>query len=154
MHRSSRRIASFRGSRNSRRRIVGDERSCVECPKGVVDRSCYSGKPLGVEMRDKREFSYVVDAQDRIVSANGDWFAFARENGAAALDKGGVIGHSLWDFICDAETKILYSLFLKSVRSGGTAKHLPYRCDSADVRRYMEMTIATAEAGCVEFRSS
>jgi hypothetical protein len=103
-------------------------------------------------MRDKREFSYVVDAQDRIVSANGDWFAFAQENGGANLDKK-VIGRPLWDFICDAETKILYSLFLKSVRANGLPTHLPYRCDSADERRYMEMTIAPAPEGCVEFSS-
>jgi hypothetical protein len=102
-------------------------------------------------MRDKREFSYLVDANDRIVSANGDWYAFALENGAALGRE--VIGQSLWDFICDAETKILYSLFLKSVRESGAAKHLPYRCDSADVRRYMEMTIAPAGDGSVEFRS-
>ena len=94
----------------------------------------------------------MIDARDQIVSANGDWFAFARENGAARLEKD-ALGKSLWDFICDAETKILYSLFLKSVRGSGAALSLPYRCDSADERRYMEMTIAPTTEGCVEFSS-
>lgn len=104
-------------------------------------------------MRDTREFRYVVDAQDRIISANGHWFDFAFENGAHGLKAETLPGRSLWDFILDRETKLLYQVLLKAVRERGEAKSLPYRCDSADRRRFMELTISNSGGGSVLFRS-
>lgn len=94
---------------------------------------------------DKRGFIYRVDAQDRVVFANAEWFDFARENSAVSLKPEVVIGVSLWDFICSSETRHLFEILLKQVRATGKSVTLPYRCDSPDCRRFMELRIARLE---------
>ena len=51
-------------------------------------------------VEDKREFIYRVDAHDRIVFANAEWYNFAGENAAMTIKPAAVIGFLLWDFIC------------------------------------------------------
>lgn len=102
---------------------------------------------------DKRAFIYRVDAQDRVVFANAEWFDFARENSAIALRPDLVVGASLWNFIGDSETKHLFAILLQQVRATGKPVTLPYRCDSADCRRFMELRIARSDDSGVEFCS-
>jgi hypothetical protein len=52
-----------------------------------------------------------------------------------------VIGFLLWDFICHPETKQLFHDLLKKVRETGRPVTFPYRCDSPDCRRFMELEI-------------
>lgn len=104
-------------------------------------------------MRDVREFEYVLDGSDRLVSANAHWFDFAKENGVHDLTAERCSGRLLWEFISDATTRHLYQLLLKPVRERGEIRTVPYRCDSPDRRRYMEMTISSASEGGVLFRS-
>jgi hypothetical protein len=104
-------------------------------------------------MRDVREFEYLIDASDRFVSANAHWFDFAKENGAHALTAENCAGRLLWEFISDATTRHLYKVLVKPVRERGEVRTVPYRCDSPDRRRYMEMTISNARQGGVLFRS-
>jgi hypothetical protein len=105
------------------------------------------------EMHDERVFQYVIDAKDRIVSANDDWFAFARENGAAHLDAETVRGRSLWDFLAGIETRELYKVLLRNVRERKPTITVPYRCDSPDMRRKMELIVSKRAGGGVEFNS-
>ena len=104
-------------------------------------------------LQDTRAFVYRVDAQDRVVFANAEWFDFARENSAVALKSDFVVGTSLWDFICHSETKHLFKILLQQVRATGKSVTLPYRCDSPDCRRFMELRIARLDYLGVEFQS-
>lgn len=106
----------------------------------------------GVE-EDKREFIYRVDPEDSIVFANANWYDFACENGEAALIPGVVVGSPLWSFICNSETRHLYEILLKKIRNTGRSVKVPYRCDSPDCRRFMELRIARLANQEVEFRS-
>lgn len=96
---------------------------------------------------------YRVDAQDRIVSVNGAWNAFASANGGATIVSTRIIGRNLFEFITDATTQQLYRQMLARIRSGQDLQYT-YRCDSPDRRRLMEMEMRLADdAGSVEFRS-
>jgi hypothetical protein len=102
---------------------------------------------------DGREFIYRIDPHDRIVFANENWYDFARENGAKTLDAHAVIGRSLWDFIGDPETRHLFGILLQKVRDKGGSVTFPYRCDSPDYRRFMELKILLQPGHEIEFRS-
>lgn len=102
---------------------------------------------------DKREFRYVIDSTDRIVAANAEWFDFARENGAGWLTSDAVLGRPLWDFITDPETRMLYREMVKGVREQSRAQMVPFRCDSPDRRRFMELTISKNPDGALLFLS-
>jgi hypothetical protein len=104
-------------------------------------------------VEDKREFIYRVDAHDRIVFANAEWYDFAGENAAMPLKAPAVIGFLLWDFISHPETKELFHDLLKKVRETGRPVTFPYRCDSADCRRFMELQILRLPNQEIEFRS-
>lgn len=104
-------------------------------------------------LQDDREFIYRIDAEARITFANPEWYDFARENGVATLRPDLVLGLPLWGFISNIETRHLYNLLLKKVRETGCTVALPYRCDSPDRRRFMEMRITRFSALEVEFRS-
>jgi len=77
--------------------------------------------PVIPDETDNRLFIYRVDAQDRIVFANDEWYAFARENGARPLKPDSVIQRLLWDFIGNAETQHLFQILLKKIRRPGVA---------------------------------
>lgn len=102
---------------------------------------------------DDRVFIHSVDASGRILAVNDEWVQFALENGAPQLARSAVAGRALWDFIEDKETRHLSRLLLEKARRSGKAITLPYRCDSPDFKRYMEMEIVPVEGGAVEFRS-
>lgn len=96
---------------------------------------------------------YRVDAQDRIVSVNGAWNAFASANGGASVVSTRVLGRNLFEFIVDATTQQLYRQMLARIRSGQDLQY-SYRCDSPDRRRLMEMEMRLVDDdGSVEFRS-
>lgn len=87
---------------------------------------------------------YRVDAQDRIVSVNGAWNAFASANGGATIVSTRIIGRNLFEFITDATTQQLYRQMLARIRSGQDLQYT-YRCDSPDRRRLMEMEMRLAD---------
>ena len=51
-----------------------------------------------------RVFKYRINGEDRIISANEDWFRFAEEYGAGGLKPEHVLGKSLWGLISDRPT--------------------------------------------------
>ncbi len=103
--------------------------------------------------QDTREFSYTIDAGDRILSANQNWFAFALENGVSDLTEQNVIGRIIWDFISDGTTRHIFEVLFKKVRESGAEMKLPYRCDSPGCKRYMELTLIRRPQNIIEFRS-
>ena len=105
------------------------------------------------EPSDSRVFIHTVDAAGNIVAVNGEWVEFARENGAPELVREAVVGRAIWEFMEGRETRHISRLLLDKVRSTGKSLTIPYRCDSPDLKRFMEMEIIPLESGNVEFRS-
>lgn len=104
-------------------------------------------------MEDNREFIYRIDRDDQIVFANEDWYHFARENGVNTLNPDTVTGRSLWSFIENIETQHLFQVLLKKIRQTGLSVMFPYRCDSPNCRRYLEMNLIPQANHVLEFRS-
>lgn len=103
---------------------------------------------------DSREFIYRLDGLDRLIFANLNWFDFARENGAdALLDQRLTLGKPIWSFISDPTIRQLFRKLGEKVRKTATAVTLPFRCDSPDCRRFMEMEIRPRAKDGIEFRS-
>lgn len=102
---------------------------------------------------DERVFSHTVDASGNISGVNDEWVDFAAENGAPELTKEAVAGRPIWDFMEGKETRHISRLILDKVRKTGRTITLPYRCDSPDFKRYLEMEISRGEDEQVVFRS-
>jgi hypothetical protein len=103
------------------------------------------------EPEDKRSFIWIIDDLDRIVHVNEAWLAFARENGAPELSRARVLAQYLWRFIQGRETAYLYKQILGRVRAGNSPLKFPFRCDSPDCRRFMEMKLSLLDGGAVQF---
>ncbi|MBI2414041.1 MAG: hypothetical protein HYV24_12630 [Deltaproteobacteria bacterium] len=101
-----------------------------------------------------KSFTYSIDSQDRLITANSEWDAFALENYAPELAFERIKYASLWDFIYDTETRHIYRLILEKVRNSTVSVRLPFRCDSPDRRRFMEMEMLPLEAMAVMFNTS
>lgn len=93
---------------------------------------------------------YRIDVHDKITSANREWDRFAIDNSSEHLVFERIASRSLWDFISDATTQLLYRDILERVRSGHRLS-FPLRCDSADRRRFLEMHMQLVDHGAVEF---
>jgi hypothetical protein len=89
---------------------------------------------------------YELDSEDRIRRFNQPWAEFARENGADHLVDA-VVGTSIWDWVAGMEVEHLYRLLFARVRSTKERTRLPFRCDSPDVRRFMELHISPRPDG-------
>lgn len=85
--------------------------------------------------------TYTLTADDVIDSVGGDWERFATDNDCRCLTPGQVLGRSLWDFVRDEDTRRLYESLLRKVRATGRPVSFPYRCDSPEEARHMEMRL-------------
>ncbi|MHC1744204.1 MAG: hypothetical protein AB9873_14380 [Syntrophobacteraceae bacterium] len=91
-----------------------------------------------------------LDPEDTISFVDAEWIAFAHANWDRTLKIDKILGRSLWDFIQDSATIDLWKLVLARVREGQFFLRIPYRCDSPDLRRFMEMGIAPYPDGSIE----
>lgn len=103
-------------------------------------------------IEDNRVFICQIDLEDKIEAVNDEWLAFASEN-LSLLSKETVIDKVLWEFIGDPETRELYRCLLEKVRMRNAFLTIPFRCDSPDCRRFMELEIFAAISGSIVFRS-
>jgi hypothetical protein len=101
---------------------------------------------------DQQEIVYQIDTNDVLVFVNEQWNLFAAENGSASLVSQYVYNRSIWEFIHDAETRQFHEILLEKVRSGKEIRNLPFRCDSPELRRFMEMDISMTAGEGVEYR--
>ena len=62
-------------------------------------------------------------------------------------------GTKLWDFIQGRETRYLYEELFRRVRGGMPSRTIPFRCDSPDERRYLELLIETLQDEQIEITS-
>jgi len=85
-------------------------------------------------------FIYRIDNTDTIVSVSDNWYTFAENNAwHGRWRPEDAVGRSLWDFIHDAETQHLYRELFRLVRGGRRCRPVPFRCDSPDERRFLEL---------------
>jgi hypothetical protein len=103
-------------------------------------------KPL-----DHRSFIWIIDAADKIVHVNDDWLAFAQENSAVQLTASVVLDQHIWRFIQGKETSYLYRQIFRRVRAGLSPVKFPFRCDSPDCRRFMEMELSLLTCDAIQF---
>ena len=99
-----------------------------------------------------RDIAYRIDEVDNICSVSEEWLEFARANGAPHLSADKIIGRRLWEFVTGREVAHLYRLLIGLVRSQRRAATVPFRCDSPEMRRYMELTISPV-GGDIELRA-
>jgi hypothetical protein len=97
---------------------------------------------------------YKIDASDIIVEIDEDrWDDFAKENEAMELVRKNVLGKAVWAFISDPGVRHIYKLLLGRIRGELASASFPFRCDSPNKRRFMQMNIRTCGNGSVEFLS-
>jgi hypothetical protein len=60
---------------------------------------------------------------------------------------GASLGRSLWDFVAGQELEKLQRMLLRRVRGELGSVDLPFRCDGPEVRRQMEIRIASQSSG-------
>ncbi|MDJ0867560.1 MAG: hypothetical protein QNK03_15740 [Myxococcota bacterium] len=96
--------------------------------------------------------AYRIDGEGALVWVSPEWTRFARANGAPELSEPDILGRSLWDFIEGGETRLLYEmLFDRAVRESARLR-LPFRCDSPELRRFMQLDILPQGDGSLELR--
>jgi hypothetical protein len=100
-----------------------------------------------------REFIYSINENYRIDFVNDDWLDFAAENGAAGLKREDVLNQSIWNFISDRETEHIFGVLFKKLQSSKASIKLPFRCDSPDCRRHMQMEISPRNNTGIQFRT-
>ena len=89
--------------------------------------------------------SYAIDEEDRLIRVDDGFYRFAAENDWEGADA--VLGRSLWDFVAGHDVKRVQRLLLRRIREGVREIELPFRCDSALVRREMDIRIAANRTG-------
>ncbi len=95
--------------------------------------------------------AYRINARDLLINVSGDWERFALENAAPQLVANQVLGRSLWEFIFDAETRMLYKALLAKVRTGKSPFNVEFRCDASHLRRYIRLTMLPLSKDRVNF---
>jgi hypothetical protein len=119
--------------------ILPDLPEPAKCPESLADPA--DRKPASPVVE------YRLDECDRITEVNHNWKRFALENGGENLIAEKVIGRSLRDFISGDITRMFVSALLQSTRMTGRERTVTYRCDSAEVKRYMAMDIVPVSSG-------
>lgn len=99
-------------------------------------------------------FIYRIDSTDTIVSVSDNWHTFAHGNDWNGLQRPeDVVGHKLWVFIQDLETRHLYQELFRRVRGGRPSRPIPFRCDSPGERRFLELLVEALPDGQIEITS-
>lgn len=89
---------------------------------------------------EKTQISYSIDKNNIIRSIDTHFIAFANANGWDSAESD-VIDRHLGEFISGNEIKLLTEKLIEKVRITKRPISIPYRCDSPDVRRYLEMRL-------------
>lgn len=88
-------------------------------------------------------YAYEIDSRDRIVAVDEEWLRFAEQNEASEMTRSAVVGKSLYDFIAGDELIDAYRNIFRAIRTRRLSEPLriPFRCDSHDRKRVMELLI-------------
>lgn len=82
------------------------------------------------------------------------WDSFAQENQGELLLASGILGRPLWEFISDMETRHIYRLLHRRVRSDGASIGISFRCDAPGRHRLLGLNISPLADECLEYRVS
>jgi len=91
--------------------------------------------------------AYILDAEDRVAAVDEAWDTFAVAEGAPQLAGGRIIGRPFAASLADAHTRELCALLFQAARQSGRTVVVPFRCDSATVRRFMQLAIEPRPGG-------
>lgn len=98
------------------------------------------------------KLSYWVDRQDVIYKVSESWDANMDPECWTDRASGKVIiGKSLFDFVCDDETRMYIKSILDVVRLLPQSAFRYYRCDTPTLKRYMRMVISWEHGDSVCF---
>ena len=97
--------------------------------------------------------TYRIDESDRITYTSPTWSIFAEDNGAPELGDSGIIGRDIWEFIVGEDIRDIYREMFRQVRNGTNEIMFPFRCDSPECIRHMELTMRKAPADSIEFEA-
>ena len=97
--------------------------------------------------------TYVIDREDRLTSVNSGWSAFAEANGAEDLDRAHVVGDSIWRHIRGTGARRFFQAVFDKARRSEDGLEFPFRCDSPDTRRQMQMRIRPSEDGSLHMET-
>lgn len=104
-------------------------------------------------MTEPHVFRLRLDASDIIRSYNQPWEQFAIENGAPQMPRR-VLGQPIWRFMSGSTVTQVYQQLFSQVRMSGKPVTVPFRCDSPELKRYMEMTIVQENGAGLELVTS
>lgn len=97
------------------------------------------------------EICYWLDIGDVIVNVAPGWESFAQQNNAPELDARRVIGRNLLSFVHGDVTRMYVRTLIQSARLLRKPLVRPYRCDSPDHRRFMEMCLTLENSGLLRW---
>ncbi len=86
--------------------------------------------------------AYWLDSKDLIVKVSEEWDAFALENSSPEMLSNNVLGLSIWNFVTGDQTRLWLNTLFGYERIHGKALMRPYRCDSPNEKRFMEMNVS------------
>ena len=95
---------------------------------------------------------YRIDSGLIITFVSTNWSEFAGVNGANNLTEENTLGKHIKEFIADNETFELYINIIDKVRDTGEGVKFPFRCDSPDFRRFMEMEVVPYSINEIQFK--
>ena len=96
---------------------------------------------------------YRIDRDDIIRFVSPSWDLFARRNNGGDILAAAILGRNIWDFVANVETRHIYQTIVVNMRAGQASARFPFRCDSADRRRFMQMEMKLADDNGIEFVS-
>jgi hypothetical protein len=91
-----------------------------------------------------------LNAADALTFASDEWQEGARAQGAL---EGEIVGRPFCDFVADQQMVPLYDLVFRRVRATGHPLCVPFRCDTSEERRHMEMDVVALGDGVLECRT-
>lgn len=92
-----------------------------------------------------------IDRRDHIVAVDDAWDEFALANDGEDMVGERIRGRILHQFISGGPTRMYLDLMIQRARYGYDPKPHAYRCDSPDLRRFMEMRIEREDEDRLRF---
>lgn len=93
------------------------------------------------------ETFFRIDAKDTICDVGGAWDDFALKNQGPRALSGRVLGSNLFEHIAGDISRMYVRSIFSAVRILGRPATRPYRCDSPQQKRLMEMTVTLESTG-------
>lgn len=94
--------------------------------------------------------SYVIDGSYRIIEVHSNWDRFAKDNyGDRSILRQNIIGKNVMEFIKGDSVRMWYESIIELAKNLGIHITRPYRCDSPDKKRFMEMEVIPLKNGNV-----